>query len=157
MPAFLLVSALLWFLTAGVCLDVGGSAFVTQLTTVLVLSFVLIHAVLLPAVANQESYKSFVEAVERDYGSVKRCIVFPRDWTIRPLSFMGAKVFSYLAGTPTYSWKNSSGLGTMSLWAKKNQSKSRRIRSFSFAPLLRSQGTGPDRDNPLILVRGAKS
>jgi hypothetical protein len=25
------------------------------------------------------------------------------------------------------------------------------------APLLRSKGTGPDRDSPLILVRGAKS
>jgi hypothetical protein len=29
--------------------------------------------------------------------------------------------------------------------------------SLSFTPLLRSEGTGPDRDNPLLLVRGAKS
>ena len=29
--------------------------------------------------------------------------------------------------------------------------------SLSFTRLLRSQGTGPERDNPLLLVRGAKS
>lgn len=29
--------------------------------------------------------------------------------------------------------------------------------ALSFTPLLRSQGTGPERDNPLLLVRGAKS
>jgi hypothetical protein len=29
--------------------------------------------------------------------------------------------------------------------------------SLLLAPLLRSKRTGPDRDNPLILVRGAKS
>jgi hypothetical protein len=29
--------------------------------------------------------------------------------------------------------------------------------SLALAPLLRSKGTGPDRDNPMILVRGATS
>src|SRR5262245_37033647 len=55
-PAFLLVSALLWFLTASSLFKLRWIAFVAQLTMILVLSIALVQGVWIPAVARQESY-----------------------------------------------------------------------------------------------------
>ena len=155
-PAFLLVSALLWFLTAWSLFRRRWTAFVTQLTTLLLLSFALIHAVWIPAVANQESYKSFVEAVERDYGKRQTVYLFPRNLDYTSLIFYGGERFQLLAWDTDLLLEKLERTGDYVIVGEKESKAIAAHSSFSFAPLLRSRGTGPERDNPLLLVRGAK-
>jgi uncharacterized membrane protein YeaQ/YmgE (transglycosylase-associated protein family) len=54
-PAFLLMSALLWFLTAGSLFKYQWTSFVGALTVVSLLSFIVIQGTLLPAVASEQT------------------------------------------------------------------------------------------------------
>ena len=63
----------------------------------LVLSIALTQGVWIPAVALQESYKSFVEAVERNHGKHQTVYVFPRNLDYTTLIFYGGERFQLLA------------------------------------------------------------
>jgi hypothetical protein len=155
-PAFLLVSALLWFLTAWSVFKGRWTAFVTQLATILVLSIALIHGVWMPVVASQESYKSFVEAVERDYGKDQTMYVFPRNLDYTSLIFYGGDRFQLLAWDTDVLLEKLERTGDYIIVGEKESKTIAAHSSLSFTPLMRSQGTGPERNNPLLLFRGAK-
>jgi 4-amino-4-deoxy-L-arabinose transferase-like glycosyltransferase len=156
-PAFLLMSAMLWFLTAGSLFKYKWISFVGALTTVSVLSFIMIQGTLLPRVAREQSYKSFVEAIERDYSGSRTLYVFPKGLDYTSLVFYGGESFQLLSDDAEVLIDKLERTGDYVIVGEKESKEVIAHSALSLAPLLRSKGTGPDRDNPLILVRGAKS
>jgi hypothetical protein len=108
-------------------------------------------------VARQESYKSFVEAVERDYGKHQTVYVFPRNLDYTTLVFYGGERFQLLAWDTDVLLEKLKRTDDYVIVGEKESKTVTAYSSLSFTPLLRSEGTGSDRDNPLLLVRGAKS
>ena len=95
--AFLLVSALLWFLTARSLFKSKWVSLVANLTVVSVLSCVMIQRALMPAVASEQSYKSFVEAVERNHSGSRTTYVFPKGLDYTSIVFYGGESFQLLS------------------------------------------------------------
>jgi 4-amino-4-deoxy-L-arabinose transferase-like glycosyltransferase len=156
-PAFLLASALLWFLTAWSLFKYKWLSFIAALTVVSVLSCVMIQGVLMPAVAAEQSYKSFVEAVERNYSGRRTLYVFPKGLDYTSIVFYGGESFQLLSEDARVLIDKLERTGDYVIVGERESKEVVADSSLSLAPLLRSKGTGPDRDNPLILVRGAKS
>jgi 4-amino-4-deoxy-L-arabinose transferase-like glycosyltransferase len=156
-PALLLVSALLWFLTAWSLFKYKWLSFIAALTVVSVLSCVLIQGVLMPAVATEQSYKSFVEAVERNYSGRQILYVFPKGLDYTSIVFYGGESFQLLSEDARELIDKLERTRDYVIVGERASKEVVVRSSLSLAPLLRSKGTGPDRDNPLILVRGAKS
>jgi hypothetical protein len=144
-------------LLASLCLALtAGSLFkyqwphLSRVDCGIVVVFIVIQT-LLPAVAIEQSYKSSVEAIERNYSGSQPCTCFPRiDYT--SIVFYGGESLQ-LSEDAKASSISLSGRGLCHRGRKRIK---RSHSSLYLAPLLRSKGTGPDRDNPLILVRGTK-
>jgi 4-amino-4-deoxy-L-arabinose transferase-like glycosyltransferase len=154
---FLLASALLWFLTAWGLFKYKWLSFIAALTVVSVLSCVLIQGVLMPAVATEQSYKSFVEAVERDYSGRQILYVFPKGLDYTSIVFYGGESLQLLSEDARALIDKLERTRDYVIVGERESKEVVARSSLALAPLLRSKGTGPDRDNPLILVRGAKS
>jgi 4-amino-4-deoxy-L-arabinose transferase-like glycosyltransferase len=156
-PAVLLASALLWFLTAWSLFNYKWLSFVAALTVVSVLSCVMIQGVLMPAVATERSYKSFVEAVERNYNGRRTLYVFPKGLDYTSIVFYGGESLQLLSEDARVLIDKLERTGDYVIVGERESKEVIAHSSLSLAPLLRSKGMGPGRDNPLILVRGAKS
>ena len=68
-----------------------------NLTVVSVLSCVMIQRALMPAVASEQSYKSFVEAVGRNYSGSRTTYVFPKGLDYTSIVFYGGESFQLLS------------------------------------------------------------
>jgi len=155
LPFFLWASGLVWLLAARSLFLHRWQALVGQLTVLSVLSFAVVRGVLLPAIAERQSYKGFIQAVERTYGDRGTLYLFTRGLDFNSIIFYG--------GTNIHVLPEDDGLLIDKLRRTSNyvivgERQSREIGSrfsLSFAPLLRSTGTGPDQESPLILLRGA--
>jgi 4-amino-4-deoxy-L-arabinose transferase-like glycosyltransferase len=153
---FLLASALLWFLTARNLFKSRWESLVANLTVVSLLSYFVIQRALLPAVASEQSYKSFVEAVGRNYGGSRTTYVFPKGLDYTSIVFYGGKSFQLLSEDTGALVDKLERTGDYVIVSEKQSKEVTPHAARSFALLLRSKGTGPDRDSPLLLVRGAK-
>ena len=156
LSGFLLASALLWFLAARSLFRSQWSSVVASLTVVFLLSCVVIQRALLPPVASEQSYKSFVEAVGRNYGGSRTTYVFPKGLDYTSIVFYGGKSFQLLSEDTGALVDKLERTGDYVIVSEKQSKEVAPRTARSFVPLLRSKGTGPDRDNPLVLVRGAK-
>jgi hypothetical protein len=154
---FLLASALLWFLTARSLFRSQWASVVASLTVVFLLSCFVIQRALLPAVASEQSYKSFVEAVGQNNGGSRTTYVFPKGLDYTSIVFYGGKSFQLLSEDTRALVDKLERTGDYVIVGEKQSKEVAPHIARSFVPLLRSKGTGPDGDSPLILVRGAKS
>ena len=110
----------------------------------------------MPAVASEQSYKSFVEAVGRNYSGSRTTYVFPKGLDYTSIVFYGGRSFQLLSED---AWALVDKLERTGDYVIVGERESKEVAPHTarlLAPLLRSKGTGPDRDSPLILVRGAK-
>jgi hypothetical protein len=121
---------------------------------VFLLSCVVIQRALLPAVASEQSYKSFVETVGRNYGGTT--YIFPKGLDYTSIVFYGGKSFQLLSEDTGALADKLERTGDYVIVGEKQSKEVTHRTARSFVPLLRSKGTGPDRDSPLVLVRGAK-
>jgi 4-amino-4-deoxy-L-arabinose transferase-like glycosyltransferase len=156
-PLFLLLSALLWFLIGRSLFRHRSTAFVAQLAGVSALSFVVVQGLLMPAVASEQSYKGFVESVQRTYSGSGTMYLFPKGLDYTTIVFYGGKNLRLLPEDDDMLMQKLAGTGDYVIIGERECQEVLARSSLSIAPLLRSQGTGPDRDNPLILIRGTKS
>ena len=154
--AFLLVSALLWFLTAQSFLKGKCTSLVASLTLISLLSCFVTQRVLMPAVASEQSYKSFVETVERNYNGIRMTYVFPKGLDYTSIVFYGGESLQVLSEDAKALIDKLEKTGDYVIVGERESKDVVAYSTLSFAPLLRSKGTGPDRDTPLILVRGVK-
>jgi hypothetical protein len=83
--------------------------------------------------------------------------VFPKGLEYASLVFYGGESFQLLSDDPEDLIDKLKRTGDYVIVGEKESKEVIADSDLSLAPLLRSKGTGPDRDNPLILVRGAKS
>ena len=154
--AFLLASALLWFITSRGLFKFKWTSLVAGLTIVSVLSCIVIQRALMPAVASEQSYKSFVEAVGRNYSGSRTTYVFPKGLDYTSIVFYGGRSFQLLSEDAWALVDKLERTGDYVIVGERESKEVAPHTARSLAPLLRSKGTGPDRDSPLILVRGAK-
>jgi len=117
----------------------------------------MIQGKLLPGVAREQSYKSLVEAIERNYSGSRTLYVFPRGLDYTSLVFYGGESFQLLSDDAEALIDKLQWTGDYVIVGEKESKEVIAHSAVPLAPLLRSKGTGPDRNNPLILVRGAKS
>jgi hypothetical protein len=156
-PSFLLLSALLWLLIGTSLFHYRWTAFVAQLAAISVLSFVVVQALLMPAVASEQSYKGFVESVARTHDSSGTIYVFPKGLDYSSIVFYGGNDLRLLPEDDDALMKKLAGSEDYVIMGEREWRAVLARSSLSVSPLLRSKGTGPDRDSRLILVRGAKS
>jgi hypothetical protein len=155
--AFLLILALLWFLIAWSLFRYRWTAFVAQLAGATALSFALIQGALMPAVASEQSYKSFVQSAGQTYTGVGITYIFPKGLDFTSILFYGGKDLHLLPEDDDVLMQKLAGSGDYVIMGEREWKQVIARSSLSLVPLLRSKGTGPDRNNPLILVHGAKS
>jgi hypothetical protein len=155
-PIFLLASAVLWFLIARSLFRLRWTAFVAQLAGISALSFFMIQGVVMPGVAKEQSYKAFVESVRRTYDGRGPVYIFPKGLDYTSIVFYGGKDLHLLVEDDDALIKKLAGSGDYVIMGEREWKQVIARSSLSLAPLLRSKGTGPDRDNPLILVHGTK-
>ena len=94
--------------------------------------------------------------MERDYGKRQTVYLFPRNLDYTTLIFYGGERFQLLAWDTDVLLEKLERTGDYVIVGEKESKAVTGHASLSFTPLLRSQGTGPERNNPLLLVRGAK-
>jgi hypothetical protein len=116
----------------------------------------MIQRALMPAVASEQSYKSFVEAVERNHNGSRTTYVFPKGLDYTSLVFYGGESFQLLSEDARVLIDKLERTGDYVIVGERESKAVGPYSALSVAPLLRSKGRGPDRDNPLILVRGSK-
>lgn len=155
-PSFLLLSAVLWLLIGTSLFHYRWTAFVAQLSGISVLSFVVVQGLLMPAVANEQSYKGFIESVVRTYDSSGTIYIFPKGLDYSSIVFYGGNHLRLLPEDDDVLMKKLAGSEDYVIMGEREWRDVLARSSLSISPLLRSKGTGPDRDNPLILVRGVK-
>src|SRR5262249_24885740 len=97
------------------------------------------------------------EAVERNHGKHQTVYVFPRNLDYTTLIFYGGERFQLLAWDTDVLLEKLKRTDDYVIVGEKESKTVTAYSSLSFTPLLRTEGTVPDRDNPLLLVRGAKS
>lgn len=155
-PSFLLLSAVLWLLIGTSLFHYRWTAFVAQLSGISVLSFVVVQGLLMPAVANEQSYKGFIESVVRTYDSSGTIYIFPKGLDYSSIVFYGGNHLRLLPEDDDVLMKKLAGSEDYVIMGEREWRDVLARSSLSISPLLRSKGAGPDRDNPLILVRGVK-
>lgn len=150
-PGFLLVAAVLWFLIAHSLYRFRASSVVAQMALVFVLAIAFGRSLILPSLANLESYKDFMRSATAASSGRQALNLFPRSVDRSSIIFYGsdqveilpddlALLRNKLIQSKDYfiveeiTW-NSAGL-------------------LSIPILDRSRGTGPDGDARLVLVRG---
>jgi Dolichyl-phosphate-mannose-protein mannosyltransferase len=156
-PSFLLLSALFWLLIGTSLFHYRWTAFVAQLAGISALSFVVVQALLMPAVASERSYKGFVESVARTYDSSGTIYVFPKGLDYSSIFFYGGNDLRLLPEDDDALMKKLAASEDYVIMGEREWREVLARWSLSVSPLLRSKGTGPARDNALILVRGVKS
>jgi hypothetical protein len=156
-PSFLLLSGLFWLLIGSSLFHYRWTAFVAQLAGISVVSFVVVQALLMPGVASEESYKGFVETVARTHDGNGTIYLFPKGLDYSSIVFYGGNDLRLLPEDHEALMKKLAGSEDYVIMGEKQWQELLARSSLSIAPLLRSEGSGPDRDNPLILVRGAKN
>lgn len=153
---FLLSSALLWLSVARNLLALNARAAAFGLACLSVLTGVLMQGVVMPAIAESRSYKPFVTEVNRRLGENGNLYIYGEGWDYAPVLFyLGDKVpvirgdlFSiqnkikessdyYIMGEREWGKIAGGGIGVISVE-------------------LRSEGTGPDGKDPIVLLRGSK-
>lgn len=156
-PSFLLLSALLWLLIGTSLFHYRWTAFVAQLAGISILSFVVVQALLMPAVASERSYKGFVESVARTHDGSRTIYLFPKGLDYSSIVFYGGNDLRLLPEDQDALMKKLAGSEDYVIMGQRQWQEVLARSSLSISPLLRSEGSGPDRDNPLILVRGLKN
>jgi hypothetical protein len=154
-PFFLWVSGLVWLLVARSLFLYRWKALVGQLTVLSVLSFAVVRGVLLPAIAERQSYKDFIEAVERTYGNHGTLYLFTRGLDFNSIIFYGGANIHVLPEDDRLLIDKLRGTSNYVIVGERQSREIGSRSSLSLAPLLRSSGTGPDQESPLILLRGA--
>jgi hypothetical protein len=122
-----------------------------------VLSFAMMQGILLPGIAHRQSYKAFVEAAERTYGGRGTLYLFTRGLDYSSIIFYSS---THIHVLPENDGLFIDTLSRTRDYVIVGEPQSREIVnrfSLSLVPLLRSTGTGPNHDSPLILLRGATS
>jgi len=156
-PFSLWVSGLIWLLAARSLFFYRWNALVSQLAMVSVLSFAMMQGLLLPGIAHRQSYKAFVEAAERTYGGRGTLYLFTRGLDYTSIIFYSS---THIHVLPENDGLFIDTLSRTRDYVIVGEPQSREIVnrfSLSLVPLLRSTGTGPNHDSPLILLRGATS
>jgi len=155
-PSFLAVSASLWLLTAYTIAKRRITAVVVQLVCLSLLASLLVQGVVTPAIANGQSYKAFIQTVDRQYGANEALYLFPKGVDYSSVVFYAGDDLQVLRedyGVLLQTLEQSRGYVIISEREWKGLGGRA---SAAFPAELRSHGTGPDADNALVLIRGAK-
>jgi 4-amino-4-deoxy-L-arabinose transferase-like glycosyltransferase len=153
-PCCLVATALWWFFIARSLLRCQWTLFVAQLAGVTVVSFFIVQALLMPLVASQQSYKAFMETARHTYSTGGTLYVYPKGIDYASIVFYGGKQLRVLSEDNGSLIDKLEHRGNYVIVAERTW---KTMSAVSAAPMLRSEGTGPDGDSVLILVRGTKS
>jgi hypothetical protein len=155
-PLFLLVSSVLWFLTAYSLAKRRIVPVVVQVAWLCVMAGLLVQGVAIPAIADAQSYKAFVQTVNHDYRADGTLYLFPKGLDYNSIVFYAAddlQVLSEEYGMLLDKLKRSKGHVIM---GEKQWRELAVDDSAAFPVELRSHGTGPDADDALVLIRAAR-
>jgi hypothetical protein len=111
----------------------------------------------MPAIAESRSYKPFVTEVKRQLGENENLYLYGEGWDYAPVLFyLGDRVQVIRAGLPSMQEKMQES-GDYYIMGEREWRKIAAGEVGVIPVELRSQGTGPDGKDPIVLVRGMKS
>ena len=153
-PAFLLLSALLWVSTARHLVAKRCWAATTRLACLSVLTALVVQAVFIPAIAESRSYKPFVLEVNRRLACGGTVSIYGEGWDYTSVVFYRGDRVAVLKDDDRSLRERLRGSGDYYIMAEAVWRKMAASGTFAFPPELRSRGTGPDGKDPIVLVRG---
>jgi 4-amino-4-deoxy-L-arabinose transferase-like glycosyltransferase len=153
---YLSVGGALWLLIGRNFFRQRITAAVAQMAFVTTLTFFLIQGIVLPALANARSYKDFVSTVTEKMANGDVVLLFPRGVDSSSIVFYGGPKLERLTGdVPTLQQRLRQSHDYVILGERQWQNIS--AGKEAFPALLKSRGTGPDGDDPLVLIQGSNS
>lgn len=151
-PVGSVAAAAFWLMSGRNLTRYNTRAAVWQFGCASILTIAFLQGTLLPGVANAQSYKEFVQtAKERVSGAL---LLYDNGVDYSSVFFYAGERVKLLRGDYNIlrSWLEDAGhcvvIGDRQWRQLKDQT------AGSFSVLLRSHGTGPDGDNPLVLIQG---
>jgi 4-amino-4-deoxy-L-arabinose transferase-like glycosyltransferase len=150
---FLIVGAALWFSIARNLYRFHAGSAVTQMALVSVVTIAFARNLILPNLANIESYKEFMQLATAAVLSSQSLILFPRGVDPSSIIFYGKDKVEILPDD--LALLQNKLMQSKDYFIVEEDTWKSQAAEFSTIPILgRSRGTGPDGDARLVLIRG---
>jgi 4-amino-4-deoxy-L-arabinose transferase-like glycosyltransferase len=150
---FLIVGAALWFSIARNLYRFHAGSAVTQMALVSVVTIAFARNLILPNLANIESYKEFMQLATAAVLSSQSLILFPRGVDPSSIIFYGKDKVEILPDD--LALLQNKLMQSKGYFIVEEDTWKSQAAEFSTIPILgRSRGTGPDGDARLVLIRG---
>jgi len=147
-----LLTALLWLSLARSLWSGRMLSVAYQLVAVSILHGVIIWSVVMPAIAQEKSYREFMNEVNRRVKPDDKIFIYG-DFNSDPVIFYGGRVIAKLKLSPeSLAARLGKGDGYLIL-PEHNWQEAQRAAGELPPPLARSEGRGAEGDAPLVLVR----
>jgi hypothetical protein len=141
----------LWFSVARSLYRSRIDTAVAQMALVSVLAIALVRSLILPNLANMESYKEFMQSAKAAAAGGQSLFLFPRDVDPSSIIFYGEGRAEILPDDIAVTQSKDYIIVEEDAWKSY-------AADFADVPILeRSRGRGPDHDARLVLVRGQGS
>ncbi len=152
-PGFLLAAAVLWFLIAHSLYRFRAGSVVAQMASVFVLAIAFGRSLILPSLANLESYKEFMRSATAASSGRQALNLFPRGVDRSSIIFYGSDQVEILPDD--LALLQNKLIQSKDYFIVEEITWNSHVAGLLSIPILdRSRGTGPDGDARLVLVRG---
>ena len=154
--AFLAVFLLLWIFLTWDLFRVRLRQIPIKLAWLSLIAWMLVQSTFIPAIAEARSYGSFMREVNRRLVKGDPLYLYGEAFDSTPLFFYRGGPILVLEETPEGLVERLSSGQDHVIMAEKEWQQIRAVHRALPAPVLRSAGSGPDGNAPLVLIRGMK-
>jgi len=155
-PVSFAAAMVLWFLVARSLYRCRINTAVAQMMLVSVLAITFARSLILPHLAQIETYKDFIQSATAAAGAGQSLILFPRDIDSASIIFYGKSKVEILPDDVAVLEKKI--MQSKDYFIVQEDAWNSHFAEFSKIPIVdRSRGTGPGGDARLVLVRGRGS
>ncbi len=156
-PFFLFLSALLWLLTSRFLFVANARAVMALLAILSVLTSLVVQGMLISSIAEARSYKSFMVEVNGRVPRDEDLNIYGEGWDYTSAVFYRGERVSILRGDSRSLEEELREPGRYYVMSEREWRKMAASGTPAFSPVLRSRGTGPEGQDPIVLVRAMKS
>lgn len=155
-PFFLFLSAFLWLLTSRY-LFVANARAATALVVILsVLTSLVVRGMAISSIAEARSYKSFMLEVNRRVPRDEDLRIYGEGWDFTSAVFYRGEHVSILRGNSLSLKQKMQESGGYFVMGEREWKGMNPSGGWVFSPELKSRGTGPEGQDPIVLIRGLK-
>ncbi|MEK7783748.1 MAG: hypothetical protein AAB279_07485, partial [Candidatus Binatota bacterium] len=153
----LFLSSLLWVLTAVSLFARNHRRAAGCLVILSLLSGMAVQGAVMPSIAESRSYQPFMSEVNRRVVRGKSLAIYGEGWDYNSVIFYRGERLRVFEGAALTMQGKVPGAASYYIMSEREWRKIDAPESPAFSLELRSRGTGPDRKDPIVLVRAMKN